>query len=181
MKGSGKMNFEKVRNMISKCLNQLYKKDSKLFKRNKGHGISERGLVFRFAHYLQQEMDKEYPGYFVDCDYNSSIYFDKKGIKIEESGKKILDPNVSCAEKKRFIDIIVHKRTANGNENFFCFEIKKWNNLGKEAKKKDINNLKQLTATYNYKYGFYLIFGTSRDNVKCTVFEEGKETKKGIC
>jgi hypothetical protein len=173
--------LEEVRNMINECLNRLYKKDSELFKKNGGRGISERGIVFRFAHYLQQEIDKKYPGYFVDCDYNSSVYFDENGNKIKKSGKRILVPNIPGAETKRFIDIIVHKRTANASENIICFEIKKWNNSNRKAREKDINNLKQLTSTYNYKYGFYLIFEKSRNNIKCAVFEEGKEIKKGNC
>jgi len=173
--------LEEVRNMINKCLNRLYEKDSELFKRNGGRGISERGFVFRFAHYLQQEMEKEYhPGYFVDCDYNSTAVTGRNGKIARKSGKNI--PNSVGEETKRFIDIIVHKRTVNREENLICFEVKKWNNYNRRAREKDINNLKQLTsAYYDYKYGFHLILGRNRNSVKCTVFEEGKEIKKGNC
>ena len=173
--------LREVEEIISVCLDTLYRKDELLFLINNGRGISERGLVFRFAYYLQQEIDKNFPGYFVDCDFNSSAFTIKGGKPVRKSGKLIPDPEKSNKKRKRFIDIIVHKRNYNNNDNLFCFEIKKWNSYNKKAKDKDINNLKYLTSSpkYGYIYGFHLILGKHRQDSRCTIFANGTRKSKG--
>ena len=180
--------LEKILSIIDRCLGQLYEKDSELFEGNEGRGISERGIVFRFAYYLQLEINKNYPGYFVDCDFNSSALMDKNRNPNEESGKSI--PDLEDTKKKhfnkytkRFIDIIIHKRNTKREDNLFCFEVKKWNCYGKkckDAKKKDTNNLKYLTLPkYDYKYGFHLILGRHKQDAKCNIFKNGMQITKG--
>lgn len=163
------MNLEQIKNNIKKCLEKLYGVDLDLFNRNKDKGLCERCMVFRFAHYLQNV----FCDYFVDCDFNSSVV---NGQRM--SGKPITGSN-GGKTKKRFIDIIIHKRMAENNSDFICFEIKKWNNCNQKVKgvkssAKDKNNLCVLTKEYGYKYGFYLIFGKTKPETRWTIFQNGR-------
>ena len=147
-----------ILSVIKHCLDKLYTQDDCLFERNDGKGISERCLVFRFAHYLQNViLDLDL---FVDCDFNSS--FDK-------SGKPIKNPDGTYT--RRFVDIIVHKRDNKPCNNFLCFEIKKWNNY--KNRNKDRNNLDKLTTSdiYKYKYGFHIILGETKEKCKWLIFQ----------
>ena len=170
-----------IKDYIKPVLDKLYENDAILFENN----LCERCIVFRFAYYLQNKFDNDHDNdYFVDCDYNSSTYFDKEEGKLKRrNGKPIPNSDQGKAEiKKRFIDIIVHKRSANNSKNrpdLICFEIKKWNNFTKKKVEKDRNNLKVLTSQYGYKYGFHLIFGKVKDNVRVEIFKNGKGITKG--
>ena len=156
--------------IIKKCLDKVYSVDRSLFLKNKKDGVCERCLVFRFAHYLQENLKE----YFVDCDYNASFTLreDSQGNPIitERNGKLIRGPN--GIRQRKFVDIIVHKRLHEPFNDFICFEVKKWNSKKKEFYK-DVNNLKVLTSEYGYKYGFHLIFGKVRDETKVVVFKDG--------
>jgi len=160
--------------IIKICLDELYSKEKFLFDNN----LCERCLVFRFAYYLQIILNKEYfaDGYFVDCDYNSSCYYDKGSGESKRKGGKIIPNQKSGKIKKRFIDIIVHKRDRESDSNLICFEIKKWNNCAVEAMKKDENNLVVLTSQYGYSFGFYLIFGKAEKDLKLYVFKGNTKT-----
>ncbi len=157
---------------VKSCLNELYDNEGCLFKNN----LCERALVFRFAYHLQNKFNDVGCKYFADCDYNSSVYFDKQNKKWKrKSGKPIPDSDQSKAKiTKRFIDVIVHKRGI-GNSNIICFEIKKWNYYNKSGIKKDKNNLKVLTSQYGYKYGFHLIFGKNKEETTISIFKNGKK------
>jgi hypothetical protein len=175
------MNYEnaslnQIKDLIKSCLRELYQEYGDLFTKNEGRGISERCLVFRFAYYLQNKMDD----YFVDCDYNSSfvLYTNRRTgeRKVKQrSGKPIVIDGIS---KKRFIDIIVHKRNDNPNDDFLCLEIKKWNNYPKSNREKDLNNLRVLTTQgvegYQYLYGFFLLLGKEMSDTKWIIYEGGK-------
>ena len=163
--------WKEIRRIIDSCLDTLYSNDARLFDRNKGRGICERALVFRFAHHLQNELEKNKLDYFVDCDFNSSEYLDNIGRKKSKHGKPI--HNQKGVEIKRFIDIIVHKRNADSEGNFVCFEIKKWNNKTTEGLKKDQNNLQVLTSRYGYQYGFHIILGKTIDRTTFETFGRG--------
>jgi hypothetical protein len=145
-----------IKKVIDKCLDKLYLNDENLFK----HNLCERCIVFRFAHYLQEE----FSDYFIDCDYNSSIINGER-----RDGKRILN-------KRKFIDIIVHERK-NYNSDFICFEIKKWNNCTKKSVEKDQENLIILTDEYGYKFGFHIVFGKIKDETKIMIFENGNLLK----
>ena len=163
----------KYTDIVKVCLDELYSKEKFIFDNN----LCERCLVFRLAHHLQIIFNKEYSaeGYFVDCDYNSSCNYDEgRGEPKRSSGKPI--PNqISGNTKKRFIDIIVHKRESGSDSNLICFEIKKWNNCTAEGMKKDKNNLAVLTSQYGYSFGFYLIFGKVKKDLKLYVFKGSKK------
>ena len=157
------MSLVEIKNKIKTCLQKLYQNDSILFERNKGKGLCERCVVFRFALYLQEE----FSSYFVDCDFNSASV---NGWPV--SGKPIT--NLDQTSTKRFIDIIVHRRTFNQFSDFICFEIKKWNNNDRKTSAKDKNNLRILTSEYGYRYGFYLMLGKTREKTKWDIFQNGE-------
>lgn len=157
--------------IIKVCLDELYSKEKFLFDNN----LCERCLVFRLAHHLQIIFNKEYSAerYFIDCDYNSSCYYDEERRK--RRGGKPIPNQISGKTIKRFIDIIVHKRESGSDSNLICFEIKKWNNYTAEGMKKDKNNLAVLTSQYGYSFGFYLIFGKTEKDLKLYVLKGSKK------
>ena len=168
---------QKNKNMIQKdlymkyikpAIDKLYKNDTVLFESN----LCERCIVFRFAHYLQNKFND----YFIDCDYNSLTYLDKgSGKWVRRNGKPIPNSEQNKAKiKKRFIDIIVHKRDFYDSD-LICFEIKKWNNCTEDGIRKDENNLKVLTSQYGYRYGFHLIFGKNKKETVISTFKDGKK------
>jgi hypothetical protein len=155
---------------IKECLEKIYENEKDLIENN----LCERCLVFRFAHHLQNKFNSanNNENYFVDCDYNSSCYYDDNENKWTRcNGKPILDQNQGEITK-RFIDIIVHKRDAYSNTDLLCFEVKKWNNCTKSGIKKDENNLKILTSQYRYVFGFHLIFGKKKEETELRVIHE---------
>ncbi len=154
--------LEEIKDLLNKCLDELYSENINLFDMNYKKAVCERCLVFRFAYYLQKRLGTEH---YVDCDYNSSIVNDQR-----ISGKEVW-------LKKRFIDIIVHKRKRSDSD-FICFEIKKWNNCTPQGIRKDQENLKILTSKFGYKYGFHIIFGKTRNKTSINVFMEGRKLSK---
>lgn len=163
--------LREVKALVRKCLNDFYRNDGAILERNAGRGVSERSIVFRFSHYLQ----KRIPNYFVDCDFNASFegHFDSEGVAItaDRPGKPIL--NEDGTETKRFVDIIVHKRDDNPQNNLICFEIKKWNNRNSQDFKKDEGNLRDLTSRYGYVYGFHLTIHKAKAKSRWTIFNDG--------
>ncbi len=162
--------LDEIKTKIKSCIEKLYRQDEILFTRNKGKGLCERCMVFRFALYLQ----KKFPEYFVDCDFNSAV---ENGGNI--SGKPITNSDGTITP--RFVDIIIHRRTfERGSNDFVCFEIKKWNNYDKEASTKDKNNLRGLTSEYDYQFGFYIVLGKTLDKTKWTIFEGGNTIEENM-
>lgn len=163
--------LEAVTTVVKSCLTKLYDHDSFLFERNNRKGVCERSLVFRFAHYLQNDLQD----YYVDCDFNSSWVVERANsgelIQRERSGKEI--QNSDGTTTRRFVDIIVHKRDYETENDYICFEFKKWNN--REGIEKDVNNLKQLTSTYHYHFGFLITFGRDQNGASWIIFKEGRE------
>lgn len=156
------MSLGEIKEKIRNCLEKLYEEDAVLFDRNNGRGLCERCLVFRFGIYLQQA----FPDYFVDCDFNSSQINGRA-----ESGKPIT--NLDGTSTKRFVDIIIHRRNFPQNNDFICFEIKKWNNNTSRTRAKDLNILRGLTSEYGYRYGFYIILGKKKRKTQWAVFQNG--------
>jgi hypothetical protein len=168
---SRQSSLDEIKKLVKKTISELYDKDQFLFERNKGKGVCERSIVFRFAHYLQLKI----PNYFVDCDFNSSFegYRDLAGNVLgrEREGKPIENPDGTIT--KRFVDIIVHKRDFNTDNDFICFEIKKWNNSNSKEIRKDRNNLRVMTSQYGYIYGFHISFHRKREKTKWILFQAG--------
>ena len=165
--------LEEIKTKIHFCLARLYADDATLFTRNSGIGLCERCLVFRFALYLQ----REFPNYFVDCDFNSSCAFTHGptgGCTVERDIHGKVITNADGTKTKRFVDIIVHKRTFEPGTDFICFEFKKWNNCRPAHLEKDRNTLHQLTTEYGYHYGFLVILGQTLEQAQWQVFSRGE-------
>ncbi len=178
-RNSSRDSFE---DLVRECLNRLYEVDGPIFERNEGEGVSERSIVFRFAHYLQD--DPRLSGFFVDCDFNSSFkgYEGPNGKFVYQDvhGKPLIDE--SGREKLRFVDIIVHKRENSPQNDLICFEIKKWNNTHKKDFAKDHYNLIDLTRRYGYVCGFQITLHRNRWKSYWTIYEGGRvvDDKKPI-
>lgn len=163
--------LDEIKELIKNCLNQLYNTDNFILERNKGKGVCERSIVFRFAHYLQNRIED----YFVDCDFNSSYkeFYNSQGniVGKERNGKPIKNKDGTVIE--RFVDIIVHKRNYLMRNDFICFEIKKWTNTNSKEIKKDRDNLRILTSKYGYIYGFHITIHKIKTKTKWTIFKGG--------
>ncbi len=173
---SRESSLEEIKNVIKACLTQLYIEDPELFNRNERKGVSERCIVFRFAHYLQNKITN----FYVDCDFNSSFrrHFENGSHHWQpHSGKSIDNPDGTTTD--RFVDIIVHKRSQlspneTNHSDFICFEIKKWNNYDKKQINKDKNNLRVLTSQYGYVYGFCISIHRIKNKTKWIIYQDGE-------
>jgi len=169
------MDIEIVKQKVNNALHKLYKMDAYLFE----HDLCERCLQHKFASYLEQENFGD--GYFIDCEYNRAYSKSNGGIRT----KKITSENGNS------IDIVITKRNNDPDDDLVCFELKKWNSSkGEEGFKSDRKKLKILTGQelpnknnkngekvmfkdtngdyyrFSYQYGFFIIFGQTRDQVK---------------
>ena len=106
----------------------------------------ERSVSHRLACYLQ----KEFPDYNVDLEYNRMNDLKKKLKGIKE-----------CSEQRRketvYPDIIVHKRGK--KDNLLVIELKT-SNLSEKSKKCDIKKLELFTSDkdFEYKLGLFIEF-----------------------
>lgn len=89
---------------IVEALRLLYKNDRILFDK-KTHEMT---YEFRIANYLAQQLENEYPGMKIDCEYHSAVESDD-GYKHGSSSNRVRP------------DIVFHDRCKN---NIFCIEIK---------------------------------------------------------
>ncbi len=159
--------------IIKDILDQLYNNESNFFEED----LCERAIVFRFAYQLQKYFEPYW--YYVDCDYNSSCFYDEEtGERKGQKWKPI--QNLETWEiTGRFVDIIVHKRSLPTNwqdssiSDLICFECKKRDNKKNNWIKKDMNNLKVLTHNYGYKYWFHLIFGQNKEKCEINIYQNG--------
>lgn len=158
--------------LINNILDTLYQSESILFEKD----LCERSLVFRFSYHLQKYFEPFW--YYVDCDYNSSYFFDEATWKRKgQKGKPIQDLDTGEITG-RFVDIIVHKRLLPWEwqdsriSDLICFECKKWNNKTRTWMNKDINNLRVLSHNYWYDYWFHLIFWKQRDQCKIYIYRD---------
>jgi hypothetical protein len=129
--------------------------------------LNERTISHKLAEYLQ----KAFPDYDVDCEYNKmpcdrdpkeyvnkTLDLDAEGIESDDEKGITVYP-----------DIIVHKRGSNEN-NYLVIEVKKkefaeTKRKGKQEtyKEFDFRKLKAYTKHLNYTYGIYLEF--NKDNI----------------
>ncbi len=140
---------------IHKAFNELYERDIHLINNEPitkiasdelgKHYVGERAIVFRFAHYLQNELVKypRYAKYHLDCEYN------RNGICT-----KCLPsfPNGT------FPDLIIHQR-GNNNKNLLVMEFKTYWNTNTQN---DVNKVEEFVAKngdYKYKYGIVVTIG----------------------
>lgn len=164
-----------IQQKIDTALDELYKNDIYLFE----HDLCERCVNHKFASYLEMQ---KFEDYYIDCEYNRAYSKQNGGIRTKKITTK--DGN--------YVDIVVTKRNNNADDDLVCFEVKKWNsNDGEKGFDLDRLKLKILTGKklpidiksgdiledengenycFNYKYGFFIIFGPTRDEVKIELF-----------
>jgi len=146
---------EEIRKRVKIALGVLRKNDSFLLESD----ANERSIAHKLAEYLQ----KQFPDWNVDCEYN------RKGIET-----KNLPGIKECEEDRKreivYPDIIVHER--NTKHNLVVMELKK-NDLQYQC---DIKKLELFTDTkgeFGYTLGLLIQFGDSRLELKW--FKDGKE------
>ncbi len=155
---------EDIKQSIIRGIIALYKYDGELLKID----ANERSITHKLAEHLQ----KEFPEWNVDCEYNRRGFDKKKLLEILKpefpSENTILDDTEA---RTVFPDIIVHKRTT--FVNLLVIEVKKDNNHDSTI---DIQKLKAFGQDQNYRYrfGLFVRLGSSG----CTevkLFGEGRE------
>ncbi|MGN0624297.1 MAG: hypothetical protein ACI4JA_10185 [Oscillospiraceae bacterium] len=154
---------------INRAFNDLYRYDKFLINNEPiikedanelgKHYVNERAIVFRFAHYLQNELvkDPKYATYNLDCEYSRS------GIN-----PKVLPdfPNGT------YPDIIIHHRGKNDyGDNLLVMEFKTYWHSDTEKDSLKISEFVDKNGEYKYKYGLVVVVGRK---LKETTFEVHK-------
>lgn len=140
------MNKNEIEEKINRALSNLYEKD-KIFLENR---VNERTVSAKLACYLE----KEFPDYSVDVEYN------RHGVEI----KTIKGP------KRILPDIVIHKRGSD-DYNLLAIEIK----IRNYNKERDEEKLKYLTKHYKYKFGLFIKL---ESEIKVRKFEWFKDGEK---
>ena len=153
-----KINFESLKGVVKKALREFYENDSLLFNYTTT-ASSERSMVFRIGHYMQNEINKNelYNELIIDCEYN------RHGNNVKQINNEKILP-----------DLILHKRK-NDESNILIMEFKKETNQG-DGVSNDLRKLKHLTAEdfeYKYRYGFHVVL--KNEEAKVSVYENGIE------
>lgn len=137
--------------LLSNACELLLKNDFYLFK----VWINERSLTHRLAAYLE----KFFPAYHIDCEYNRNIdengEFITKVLPPEILEKEITTKNIDWVSV--YPDIIIHKRWT--NDNFIVIEVKKdCDSRWKKWKQEDLRKLQWYKDYFNYKHAFFIEF-----------------------
>ena len=154
--------FEYVLQRVATAIVNLYRYDRELLEVD----ANERSITHKLAEHLQ----KEFPEWHVDCEYNRRG-FDTK--KLLENISFPTENNSSDDTEARtvFPDIIVHKRTT--PLNLLVIEVKKDNNNDSTI---DIQKLMAFGHDQNYCYRFGLFVRLGNSGCKeVRLFEEGTE------
>ncbi len=150
----GEISDAEIKRNICIALDLLYKDDAFLLEKS----VHERSIAHKLAEYLQ----RQFPGWHVDCEYN------KHGILT-----KIL-PRECRGEHQEYVypDINIHRR--NTDCNLVIFEIKP----NKSNSVNECDNAKLIEFTRHdgpYKYRLGVFIGFDRLNEPQVVFyEDGK-------
>ena len=152
---------ELLKEAIDVALKTLYEKDKYLITNhndrieNESH-VSERGIVFRFGIYFQNELQKDFSEYNLDAEYNRDI-----------CAKKTLPeyPNGS------YPDLILHKRGDN-RFNLLVMEFKTWWNSDISRDEEKLKAFMDKNGEYNYEYGASVILGKECYDIKLMPCDE---------
>jgi hypothetical protein len=153
------MNNQRQENIFKKFLAALeafYKKESLLVE----YKVAERALTHKLAEHIQ----REFPEYDVDCEYNKVGEGDPKRLgwfMYETQGVRSHPCHRDCDRCRRnkcviFPDIIVHHRGK--SENLLVVEAKTaWS---ERSRKKDFKKLQELVNSEEYQYslGISIVF-----------------------
>lgn len=174
---------DKIRKCIKRALERVYENDSQLicfgpniedWKRlynireadeAEVFHVSERGIVFRFGHYLQ-ELDKEFPflrDYSIDMEYNRHLI----------SPKVLPDWKNGCVP-----DLIIHRRN-DDSANLFVAEFKTWWNTSRDQDIKKLHQLMDIHGKYKYHFAAAILLEKRLEDCKihfmASDFPEGME------
>ena len=144
---------EELKNRIKKTIKIFYKNDFFLIDKE----TNERSITHKLAEYIQ----REFPEYHVDCEYNrmkkdrdmtSDEYFSKK-LDLPKKQTDSYDIEATTV----YPDIIIHRR-GNNNDNLLVIEVKKDIKDRQEAENFDITKIKAYVKIkeLNYNYGLFL-------------------------
>lgn len=161
------MTNDQIKQNVENGINTLLEKDPYLIQNN----VSERAITHKLAEHIQ----KEFPKYHVDCEYNRYKKIEKFiGVSPHALSERLIKLYKERLEHLQFDllplstypDIIVHKRGGN-KHNLVILEVKK---LHGEPEDLDILKLKAFTETlvnpYRYQLGVSIIFKTNREKTE---------------
>ena len=157
--------LEEVFQKVVTAITNLYRFDRELLEVD----ANERSITHKLAEHLQ----KEFPEWHVDCEYNRRGVDTKKLLEIISYPIEINSP-VDTEARTVFPDIIVHKRTT--PLNLLVIEVKKDNNNDSTI---DIQKLEAFGQDPNYCYRFGLFIRLGSSGCKdVRLLGEGKKTKQ---
>ena len=152
---------------IKRAMNDLYRYDKHLIcnepherrcpDETGKHYVGERAIVFRFAHYLQNELVKnhKYSNFHLDCEYN------RNGCETK---------NLPAFPNGTFPDLIIHHRDSN-EDNILVMEFKTYWNADTERDRLKVKGFVNKNGKYNYKYGVVVVIGKTLDETTFEVYQ----------
>ena len=148
------MNLQEIKEKVIIALQCFYSNDAYLIE----YQVAERALTHKLAEYLQ----KLFPDYNVDCEYNKVGDGDPKRIDLLMAAQRDCPKDCNkCAANKCvvFPDIIVHKRGR--DENILVIEAKTaWSG---QAQVNDYKKLQALIDSGEYHYQLGVAFRFSEN------------------
>lgn len=148
------MNLQEIKEKVIIALQCFYSNDAYLIE----YQVAERALTHKLAEYLQ----KLFPDYNVDCEYNKVGDGDPKRIDLLMAAQQDCPQDCNkCAANKCvvFPDIIVHKRGR--DENILVIEAKTaWSG---QAQVNDYKKLQALIDSGEYHYQLGVAFRFSEN------------------
>lgn len=131
----GIMNLPELKLKVMRALNTLYAQDSQLISQN----TSEWSIAHRLAVYLE----REFPEWNVDCEYN------RQGPGI--------DPKTNACNERIRPDIVLHHRgRTEQSHNLLVVELKKQESVTDCEKASEYTKAPDETRTFQYQYGLAL-------------------------
>ena len=148
---------ECIDNCITVALDELYAKDLHLFT----YRVHERAIVFRFGHYLQNQMDL----YDVFRQYNLDFEYNRNGRQPKRIPARSRNGAVP--------DLIIHRRGVN-THNLLVLEFKPY--WGRNASDDCEKILQFLNPDweYKYQYGKSIILAEDREDVTIKSFSQAQ-------
>jgi len=117
-----------------------------LTENNNGYLLEKRASERTISHKLAEHIQKKFPGWQVDCEYNRN----------RKDSKRL--PDYHGKSKRVFPDIIIHKRGA--SDNLLIIEMKK--DANKKVGKKEKDRISDFKKYYGYKYGLFMNLKTGK-------------------
>ena len=164
--------IERLMKYVDLSLDTVYEKDLHLILNKAGtgagkdehHHVGERSIVFRFAHYLQNLLDKDdiLSRYHLDCEYN------RNGALVK---------SLPSFPNGVYPDVILHKRGKN-DSNLMVIEIKTHWNRKQSTDKSKIREFTEKSGKYAFVLGMTILVEKKRDLVHICKYYDGKELNR---